>query len=423
MTGPPSIRETAARRAAEDAARRSYGKLLACLAAQTRDLTQAEDALAEAFAAALGAWPGTGVPASPEAWLLTAARRRFLDAARRGRTRIQAAPHLNAMIEELATEQAAERPIPDERLRLIFACAHPAVDPAARAPLILQTVLGLDAAAIASAFLVSPAAMSQRLVRAKTKIRDAGVPFSEPDLESAPERLQAVLEAVYAVFTQGWSDPTGADPKSRGLVDEALFLGRLLAELLPAEPEPKGLLALMLYAHARRGARRDDAGRFTPLDTQDPARWDGPMIEEAEGLMLAALPLGRIGRFQIEAAIQSAHVHRRLGAATDWGAIVQLYDSLLALTGSVVAALNRALALSRRDGAEAGLAALDALAGDARLDDYQPYWAARADICDRAGHAPQAEAAYLRAIGLETDPAVRVALQDRLAAMSARSAT
>ena len=423
MTGPPSAGETAARRAAEDAARRSYGKLLACLAAQTRDLTQAEDALAEAFAAALAAWPGTGVPASPEAWLLTAARRRFLDSARRGRTRIQAAPHLNAMIEELAAEQAAERPIPDARLRLIFACAHPAVDSAARAPLILQTVLGLDAAAIASAFLVSPAAMSQRLVRAKTKIRDAGVPFSEPDLESAPERLQAVLEAVYAVFTQGWSDPTGADPKSRGLVDEALFLGRLLAELLPGEPEPKGLLALMLYAHARRGARRDDAGRFTPLDAQNPARWDGPMIEEAEALMLAALPFGRIGRFQIEAAIQSAHVHRRLGAATDWDAIVQLYDSLLALTGSVVAALNRALALSRRDGAEAGLAALEALAGDPRLDDYQPYWAARADICDRAGHASQAEAAYLRAIGLETDPAVRVALQDRLAAMSARRAT
>jgi RNA polymerase sigma-70 factor (ECF subfamily) len=415
MTAPPSHHE--AHRAAEDAARRSYGKLVACLAAQTRDLAEAEDALAEAFAAALGAWPQSGVPASPEAWLLTTARRRFLDAARRGRTRKEAVPRLNAMIEELAAEQAAERPIPDERLRLIFACAHPAVDAAARAPLILQTVLGLDAAAIASAFLVSPAAMSQRLVRAKTKIRDAGVPFAEPDLDSAPERLQAVLEAVYAVFTQGWSDPAGADPRSRGLVEEALFLGRLLAGLLPAEPEPRGLLALMLYAHARRGARRDADGRFVALDAQDPALWDDGLIDEAEALMMAALPLGRIGRFQIEAAIQSAHVHRRLDVPTDWSAIVQLYDSLLAVTGSVVAALNRALALSRRDGPEAGLKALDALAGAAVLADYQPYWAARADLNDRAGRAVEARQAYLRAIGLEADPAVRVALQDRLAGL------
>jgi RNA polymerase sigma-70 factor (ECF subfamily) len=415
MTTPPS--DEAARRAAENAARRSYGKLVACLAAQTRDLAEAEDALAEAFTAALGAWPLSGVPASPEAWLLTAARRRFLDAARRGRTRKEAVPRLNAMIEELAAEQAAERPIPDERLRLIFACAHPAVDAAARAPLILQTVLGLDAAAIASAFLVSPAAMSQRLVRAKTKIRDAGVPFAEPDLEGAPQRLQAVLEAVYAVFTQGWSDPAGADPRSRGLVEEALFLGRLLVGLLPTEPEPKGLLALMLYAHARRGARRDADGRFVPLDAQDPALWDGGLIDAAEALMMAALPLGRIGRFQIEAAIQSAHVHRRLGGATDWSAIVALYDSLLAVTGSVVAALNRALALSRRDGAQAGLEALDRLSGAPGLADYQPYWAARADLCDRAGHGPDARRAYLRAIGLEPDAAVRVALQDRLAAL------
>lgn len=403
-----------AARAAEDAARRSYGKLIACLAAQTRDLAEAEDALAEAFAAALSVWPETGVPTSPEAWLLTAARRRFLDAARRGRTRREAVPRLAAMLDELAAEQAAERPIPDERLRLIFACAHPAVDAAARAPLMLQTVLGLDAAAIASAFLVSPAAMGQRLVRAKTKIRDAGVPFAEPDLDALPERLEAVLQAVYAVFTQGWSDPTGADPKSRGLVEEALFLGRLLANLLPAEPEPKGLLALMLYAHARRAARRDAEGRFVPLDEQDPGLWDEGLIEEAEGLMMAALAIGRIGRFQIEAAIQSAHVHRRKGGLTDWGAIVALYDSLLALTGSVVAALNRAVALSRRDGADTGLQALAQLAGDERLADYQPYWAARADLNDRCGRLAEAEQAYQRAIGLEADPAVRASLQARL---------
>jgi RNA polymerase sigma-70 factor (ECF subfamily) len=408
-----------AARAAEDAARNSYGKLIACLAAQTRDLSEAEDALAEAFALALKAWPVDGVPDSPEAWLLTAARRRALDSFRRGRTRKDAVPRVNAMIAELEAEKTAERPIPDDRLRLIFACAHPAVEEAARAPLMLQAVLGLDAAAIASAFLVSPAAMGQRLVRAKRKIRDAGVPFAEPDLESAPERLQAVLEAVYAVFTQGWSDPAGADPKSRGLVDEALFLGRLIVQLLPREPEPKGLLALMLYAHARRGARRDQAGRFVPLDRQDVDLWDARQIEDAEALMLAAVRAGRMGRFQLEAAIQSAHAHRRRSRQTDWAAIVRLYDGLLQLTGSVVAALNRAVAVSRIQGPEAGLAALDAISGDERLADYQPYWAARADICQRAGRLAEAESAYLRAIGLEVDPAVRASLQDRLTEMAA----
>jgi RNA polymerase sigma-70 factor (ECF subfamily) len=408
-----------AARAAEDAARHSYGKLVACLAAQTRDLAEAEDALAEAFALALKTWPEAGVPDSPVAWLLTAARRRALDSARRGRTRRDAVPRLNTMIAELEAEQTAERPIPDDRLRLIFACAHPAVEEAARAPLMLQAVLGLDAAAIASAFLVSPAAMGQRLVRAKRKIKDAGVPFAEPDLETAPERLQAVLEAVYAVFTQGWSDPAGADPKSRGLVEEALFLGRLIAELLPREPEPKGLVALMLYAHARRAARRDADGRFVALDAQDPQLWDTGQIEAAETLMLAAVRAGRMGRFQLEAAIQSAHAHRRLSGETDWAAIARLYDGLLQLTGSVVAALNRAVAVSRLKGPEAGLAALDDISGDDRLLDYQPYWAARADLCQRAGRRNEAAAAYVRAIGLESDPAVRASLQDRLAAVAA----
>jgi RNA polymerase sigma-70 factor (ECF subfamily) len=419
LIGTEFRKESEAARAAEDAARHSYGRLIACLAAQTRDLAEAEDALAEAFALALKTWPDAGVPDSPEAWLLTAARRRALDSARRGRTRKDAVPRLNTMIAELEAEQTAERPMPDDRLRLIFACAHPAVEPAARAPLMLQAVLGLDAAAIASAFLVSPAAMGQRLVRAKRKIKDAGVPFAEPDLETAPERLQAALEAVYAVFTQGWSDPAGADPKSRGLVEEALFLGRLIVQLLPREPEPKGLLALMLYAHARRAARRSTGGRFVALDAQDPRLWDAGQIEAAEVLMLAAVRAGRMGRFQLEAAIQSAHAHRRLSGETDWAAIVRLYDGLLQLTGSVVAALNRAVAVSRLDGPEAGLDALDAIAGDERLFDYQPYWAARADLCQGAGRRAEAEAAYVRAIGLESDPAVRASLQDRLAAMTA----
>jgi RNA polymerase sigma-70 factor (ECF subfamily) len=408
-----------ARRAAEDAARRSYGKLIACIAGQTRDLAAAEDALSEAFAAALRTWPASGAPASPEAWLLTAARRRALDAGRRLRTQTLAVADLRIALDEHAAEQETERPFPDARLRLIFACAHPAIDPAARAPLILQTVLGLDAAAIASAFLVSPAAMSQRLVRAKAKIKASGVPFVEPDLEQAPERLEAVLGAVYAVFTQGWSDPAGADPRSRGLVDEALFLGRLIAGLLPAEPEPKGLLALMLYAHARRAARRGPDGRFTPLEAQDTRLWDAGQIEDAETLMRSAVSQGRIGRFQLEAAIQSAHAHRRLTGRTDWAAVVGLYDGLLALTGSVVVALNRAVAVARLDGPLAGLAALDAIADDPRLADYQPYWAARADLCRRAGDPRRAEAAYRRAIGLESDPAVRAMLQARLRSLTA----
>ena len=411
--------EIAARAAAETAARRSYGKLIACIAAQTRDLTQAEDALAEAFALALRSWPSGGVPASPEAWLLTAARRRAVDAARRDRTRADNVPRLEAMIETFAAAPSAERPIPDDRLRLMFACAHPAIDPAARAPLILQTILGFDAAAIASAFLVSPAAMSQRLVRAKHKIRDAGIAFTLPEAEAAPERLESVLQAVYAVFTQGWSDPAGADPRSRGLVDEALFLGRLICALAPGEPEPLGLLALMLYAHGRREARRAN-GRFVPLDAQDTGLWDAAMIDEAERLLLSAAALRRIGRFQLEAAIQSAHAHRRLGGATDWQSVVDLYDALVERSGSVVAALNRAVALSRLRGPTEGILALDALADDPRLLDYQPYWAARADLCQRAGQSAAAAQAYSRAIGLESDPAVRAMLQDRLQALSTR---
>jgi RNA polymerase sigma-70 factor (ECF subfamily) len=397
--------------AAEQAARQSYGKLLAYLAAQTRDVAAAEDALAEAFAAALDAWPQAGVPRSPEAWLLTAARRRLIDGARRRRTREAGAGRLVMAMEEAMA--APEHEIPDERLRLIFACAHPAIDPAARAPLILQTVLGFEAGRIASAFLVSPAAMSQRLVRAKSKIRDAGVPFAVPSIEALPDRLGTVLEAVYAVFTQGWTDPAGTDAKSRGLAEEAIWLGRLIVAILPGEPEAQGLLALMLHAEARRGARRDPEGRYVPLEAQDPALWNLELISEAEGLIRQASAIGRIGRFQLEAAIQSVHAARAASGRTDWGAILELYALLERLTGSVVASLNRAVALAQVDGPRAGLEALDAIAGDRRLLDYQPYWAARADLLARSGEHADANAAYLRAIGLEFDPALRDYLSAR----------
>jgi len=400
-------------RAAEAAARRSYGKLVAWLAAQTRDVAAAEDALAEAFASALETWPRTGVPRVPEAWLLAAARRRAIDASRRARTRSQAEREIVMRIEELQAEAGRDGVHGDERLGLIFACAHPAIDAGARAPLILQTLLGFDAAAIASAFLVSPASMGQRLVRAKRKIRDAGIPFAVPEAAELPARLDAVLDAVYAVFTQGWADPAGVDPKSRGLTEEAIWLARLLVNVLPDEPETAGLAALMLYAEARRAARRTPAGDFVPLSEQETSAWDAALIAEAEALILKAATHRRPGRFQIEAAIQSAHVDRRRIGRTDWLAIAQLYEALYALTGSVVVAINRAVAIGEAQGAQAGLAALDAPCDAERLDAYQPYWAARAELLARTGDASAAHAAYDRAIGLETDPALRRFLQGR----------
>jgi RNA polymerase sigma-70 factor (ECF subfamily) len=406
-------RDEEAGRAAEAAARDSYGKLVAWLATQTRDVAAAEDALADAFASALQAWPQTGVPRSPEAWLLAAARRRAIDASRRARTRGSAEREITMRIEERQAAAESGNAQGDERLRLIFACAHPAIDAASRAPLILQTILGFDASAIASAFLVSPASMSQRLVRAKRKIRDAGVPFAVPESSELPERLDAVLDAVYAVFTQGWTDPAGVDPKSRGLTDEAIWLARLLRTVLPDEPEAMGLLALMLHAEARRIARRSAAGAFIPLSEQDTRLWDESLIGAAERLIRGAAAFHRPGRFQLEAAIQSAHADRRRTNHTDWPAISDLYAALFELTGSIVVAINRAVAIGEAQSPKAGLAALDATCDAARLGAYQPYWAARAELLSRTGDRLSARHAYERAIGLETDPALRGFLQGR----------
>jgi RNA polymerase sigma-70 factor (ECF subfamily) len=408
-------REDDARATAEAVARRSYGKLVAFLAARTRDVAAAEDALSEAFAAALIDWPAGEIPANPEAWLMTVARRRMIDAARRRRSGEDATAHLTLMAEELEAAAETESDIPDERLALMFACAHPSIEPGIRAPLILQTILGFDAATIASAFLISPATMSQRLVRAKSKIRQAGVPFRVPERADLRERLGSVLEAIYAAFAEGWTDPAGTEARRRNLAEEGIWLGRLVASLMPSEPEALGLLALMLHAEARRGARRNAQGDYVPLAEQDPAAWSTPLIEEAEALLRRASTMGAIGRFQLEAAVQSAHVVRRRTGAADWAAIEQLYDALLAVTDSPVVAINRAIAVAETQGPEAGLAALDALADDARLADYQPYWAARAGLLARAGQIDAADHAYQRAIGLEADPAVRRFLQQKLA--------
>jgi RNA polymerase sigma-70 factor (ECF subfamily) len=345
---------------------------------------------------------------------MTVARRRLIDAARRRHHHAEASGHLQLIADELEAATADnEMQMPDERLRLMFACAHPAIDPAIRAPLILQTVLGFDAAAIASAFLVSPAAMGQRLVRAKGKIKQAGIPFRVPERSELGGRLAAVLDAIYAAFSEGWADPAGTETRRRNLAEEGIWLGRLVVTLLPQEPEALGLLALMLYAEARRAARRSAAGEYVPLAEQNPQSWDQQLIEEAEGLLLRASRLGAVGRYQLEAALQSAHMVRRTTGQSDWAAIERLYDALAEMIDSPVVAINRAVAIAETRGAEVGLAELDALAGDARLADYQPYWAARAGLLARLGKIAEAEEAYDQAIGLEADPAVRSFLQQR----------
>jgi RNA polymerase sigma-70 factor (ECF subfamily) len=410
-----------ARNTADAVARRSYGKLVAFVAARTRDVAAAEDALSEAFASALTNWPLTGCPANPEAWLLTVARRKVIDVARRRRSGEIAAAQLQVLAEELdatAADVAKDIEVPDQRLALMFACAHPAIDPGIRAPLILQVVLGLDASMIASAFLMSPTTMGQRLVRAKDKIRQAGIPFRIPEREELPGRLGAVLDAIYAAFAEGWADPGGTDIARRDLPEEALFLGRLVTELLPEEPEALGLLALMLHAEARRRARRNAQGEYVPLAEQDPALWDSQMIDVAEALLLRASALGSIGRYQLEGALQSAHVHRRRTGHANWTAVVQLYDALWALSGSPVVAINRALAISETEGAGVALNAMQDIAADVRLTEYQPYWAARAELLAKTGAYTEARRAYEIAIGLERDPAVRRFLQRRQLALA-----
>ena len=401
---------------AEAVAQRSRAKLVAFLAAQSQDVAAAEDALQEAFEAALVKWPEQGCPENPEAWLLTVARRKLIDRMRRDRDSDNPDELESLAAEERGTEEGE---IPDRRLALLFACAHPAIDAVIRAPLMLQVVLGLEAAQIASAFLMSPAAMAQRLVRAKAKIRLAGIPFRVPERGELAGRLEGVLDAVYAGFTEGWVDAAGTDEARRELAGEAIYLGRMLTELLPNEPEALGLLALMLYAEARRPARRSAEGEFVPLTEQDTALWGAAMIDEAEAALKHAsglgLRLGLIGRFQLEAAIQSAHVERRRTGKVAWSAIVELYDALVELSHSPVAQINRAVALAEVEGAETAMAALAAVEGDERVRTYQPYWAARAELLARSGARDEARAAYEIAIGMESDPAVRRYLERRRA--------
>ena len=373
---------------------------------RSHDVAAAEDALADAFQAALETWPRSGVPARPEAWLLTAARRRLIDAGRHARVETEAAPALIAVANEAQKIASTDVMFPDERLKLLFICAHPAIDPASRTPLMLQTVMGLDAARIASAFLVKPATMSQRLSRAKTKIRDARIAFDLPEARELPPRLDAVLEAIYAAYGSGWEDVRGADARRRGLATEAIYLGRLLLQLLPTEPEAQGLLALMLHCEARRSARRTAAGEYVPLSEQDIFCWSRPMIEEANRLLFVAERAGRLGRFQLEAAIQSMHARRAWTGDTDWEAIALLYEGLIRVAPTVGALVGRAAAVAEARGPAMGWSMLNAIPAEA-VASYQPYWALSAHLLTRLQRLEEAAAARTRAIGLCEDPAMR----------------
>jgi RNA polymerase sigma-70 factor (ECF subfamily) len=405
---------SAAHDAIEAVARTAYGRLVAYLAARSGDVAAAEDALSDAFAAALHRWPTDGVPEKPEAWLLHAARNRMIDAARHNQVRQKSEPLLQLLADEAENVAAVQPNFPDERLKLLFVCAHPAIEAAARTPLMLQTVLGLAAARIASAFLVSPAAMGQRLVRAKTKIRDAAIPFRVPDQPEWAERLSFVLDAIYSAYTAGWESLIDTGSTHSALAGEAIAIGRTLVQLMPAEPEARGLLALMLHCEARRAARYTREGEFVPLDQQDTALWSRPTIDEAEQHLRAAAAFARTGRYQLEAAIQSLHAHRAATGMIDWQEIALLYEGLVRLAPGVGARVGRAVALAQAGEVSAGLVALDEIPAE-RAADYQPWWAARGHLLVRLQRTAEAEHAFIRAASLTEDPALRAYLLKRAA--------
>lgn len=407
--------EQDARRAVELTARDSYGRLVAMLAARTGDIAAAEDAVGEALLSALRTWPGAGIPDRPVAWLLTVARRTASNVWRHAKVRDAAEVEIQRLVE---MDREAS-PFPDERLKLLFVCAHPAIDPAVRTPLMLQTVLGLNAARIAEAFLVSAATMSQRLVRAKARIRDAGIRFEVPEAAEWPARMVDVLHAIYAAFGTRVDHVAGANDGPVDLAPEALYLGRLLVDLLPDDPEAKGLLALMLYCHARRAARIDAAGTFVPLRAQDTSAWSRESIIEAESLLTTASRSGTFGRFQCEAAIQSVHVHGAVTGRTNHAALDALYRMLAGHDGGTAVRVAQAAARLDAHAPAEALGLLDALPAPA-VDGYQPYWVTRAHVILAVGRREDACHALARALRLTRPPSVAAYLRQTLDRWRAR---